>query len=104
MKGFALPLALLCLVFAVPALSQGSEKKEDDLATQVKKLTEQVEKQQKAIDELTKRAEADKKAAASLAKQLTKARKGGFTYPAPNIDAREALLGGLEAFAGERAK
>jgi len=103
MKEFALPLALVCLVFAVPALSQGS-KKEDDLPTQVKKLTEQVDKLQKSVETLEARVEAEKKASAALTKQLKKSRKDGFTYPAPNISAKEALLGGLEAFAADRAK
>ena len=91
MKGFALPLALLCLVFAVPALSQGSKKKEDALATQVKKLTERIEKLEQSSKLLEARVEAEKKASAALAKRLKKARKDGFTYPAPNISAKEAL-------------
>jgi hypothetical protein len=36
--------------------------------------------------------------------RLKKSRKDGFTYPAPNINAKEALLGGLETYAGDRAK
>jgi len=103
MKGFALPLALLCLVFAVPALSQGTEKA-DDLATQVKKLTERVDEQQQAVEKLEARVKAEKKAATALAKQLKKSRKDGFTYPAPNISAKESLLAGLESFAADRAK
>ena len=103
MKEFALPLVLLCVVFAVPALSQGA-KKEDDLPTQVKKLTEQVMKLEKSVKALEARVEAEKKASDALAKKLKAARKGGFTYPAPNIDAREALLGGLEAYAAHGSK
>jgi outer membrane murein-binding lipoprotein Lpp len=103
MKQFALPLAIVCLVLVVPALSEGG-KKEEDLPTQVKKLTEHVEKLQESVKALEARVEAEKLASAALAKQLKKARKDGFTYPAPNIDAKEALLSGLEAYAGERAK
>jgi len=103
MKHFALPLAFVCLVFAVPALSEGG-KKEDDLSNQVKQLTEHVEKLQESVKALEARVETEKLASAALAKKLKKARKDGFTYPAPNIDAKEALLGGLEAYAGDRAK
>ena len=103
MKDFALPLAFVCLVFAVPALSE-SGKKEKDLPTQVKELTEQVGKLQKSVESLEARVESEKMAAAALAKQLKKSRKDGFTYPAPNINAKEALLGGLETYAGDRAK
>jgi hypothetical protein len=98
-----LPLFLIGLLFAVPALSQG-DKNEQALEKRVDALEKQVADSKLAIDKLNKRVEADKKAAADLAKQLKVARKGGFTYPAPNIEAREALLGGLESFAGVAAK
>ena len=98
MKSYFLPLMLIGLVFVVPALSQGSAK-EEDLAKTVKELQKKVDEQQKRIEKLESRAESDKKASATLAKQLKKARKDGFTYPAPNISAKEALLGGLEAYA-----
>ena len=98
MKSLFLPLMLIGLVFVVPALSQGSAK-EEDLAKTVKELQKKVDAQQKSIEKLEARAESDKKASDALAKQLKKARKDGFTYPAPNISAKEALLGGLEAYA-----
>jgi len=103
MKSTLLPLFLISLLFAVPALSQG-DKKEQTLEKRVEALEKQTIDQQFAIDKLNKRVEADRKAAAELAKQLKAARKGGFTFPAPNIDAREALLGGLESYAGAASK
>ncbi|MHC4940227.1 MAG: hypothetical protein ACYTHK_14875 [Planctomycetota bacterium] len=103
MKSYTLPLLLIGLLFAVPALSQG-EKKEDSLEKKVEALEKKVAEQEASIDKLNKRVEAQKKASADLAKRLKAARKGGFTYPAPNIDAREALLGGLEAYAGATAE
>lgn len=103
MKSYTLPLLLIGLVFAVPALSQG-EKKDDSLEKRVEALEKTVAAQKVSIDKLNKRVEAEKKAAADLSKKLKAARKGGFTYPAPNIDARESLLGGLEAYAGSAAK
>ena len=99
MKDLFLPLMLIGLVFAVPALSQGADK-EEDLAKTVKELQKKVDEQAKRIEKLEERAEADKKASEALAKKLKKARKDGFTYPAPNPSAKEALLGGLEAYAG----
>lgn len=103
MKSYALPLLLIGLLFAVPALSQG-ENKDVSLEKRVEALEKKVAEQKVSIDKLNKRVEADKKASAALAKKLKAARKGGFTYPAPNIDARESLLGGLEAYAGSMAK
>lgn len=103
MKSTMLPLFLIGLLFAVPALSQG-DKKEQTLEKRIEALEKQTADQQAAIDKLQKRVEADQKAAAALVKQLKVARKGGFTFPAPNIEAREALLGGLESYAGAGAK
>lgn len=103
MKSTMLPLFLIGLLFAVPALSQG-DKNDQALEKRVDALEKQVADQKLAIDKLNRRAEADKKAAAALAKQLKAARKGGFTFPAPNIEAKEALLGGLESYAGAGAK
>ena len=99
MKSTLLPLFLIGLLFAVPALSQG-EKADAELAKRVDAREKKVEVQGKAIEKLNKRVEAEKKAAEELAKKLKAARKGGFTYPAPNTDAKEALLGGLEGYAG----
>jgi len=103
MKSTILPLFLIGLLFAVPALSQG-EKKDDDLAKRMEALEKQVAAQQKAIESLEKRAEQDKTAAADLVKKLKVARKGGFTYPAPNTEAKEALLSGLESYADTATK
>lgn len=100
MKSYFLPLMLLGLVFAVPALSQGAGK-EEDLAKSVKELQKKVDEQQKRIETLETRAKADAKASEALAKRLKKARKDGFTYPAPNPDAKEALLSGLETYAAK---
>ena len=102
MKSYVLPLLLLGLLFAVPALPQ--EKKGDTIADRVAKLEKQVKSQADSIVRLEKQVEAEKKAREALAKQLKAARKGGFTYPAPNVDAKEALLGGLEAYAAAHGK
>ncbi len=103
MKSYVLPFLLVGLLFTVPALSQ-AEKKEDSVAKKIEALEKQVAEQSKSIKALEARVVAEKKSAAVLAKNLKAARKGGFTYPAPNIDAREALLGGLEAFAASAGK
>ncbi|MEM8883956.1 MAG: hypothetical protein AAGD14_07810 [Planctomycetota bacterium] len=103
MKSYVLPLVLIGLLFAVPALSQG-DKKDEPLEKRVEALEKVVAQQGKTIDALNKRVEAQKKASAELVKQLKAARKGGFTFPAPNTDAREALLGGLEDFAATGSK
>ena len=102
MKSYVLPLLLIGLLFAVPALSQG--KKEATIEDRVVALEKLTAEQTKAIKELQARVEAEKKASAALAAKLKKARKGGFTYPAPNVDAKEALLGGLEAYAASHGK
>ncbi|MHC4953971.1 MAG: hypothetical protein ACYTGZ_08775 [Planctomycetota bacterium] len=117
MKGFAISLLLVSMLFAVPALSQGdgdaaglaarvkaleADKKAN--AERVTALEKQSAAQQKAIDALKARVVAEQKAGAQLAKRLKKARKDGFTYPAPNIDAREGLLKGLDEFAAHAAK
>ena len=103
MKSYVLPFLLVGLLFTVPALSQ-AEKKEDSVAKKIEALEKKVTDQAKSIKALETRAELDKKSAAVLVKQLKAARKGGFTYPAPNPAAREALLGGLEAFAASAGK
>ena len=103
MKSTMLPLFLIGLLFAVPALSQGN-KNAPAIGKQVEALQKQVDEQKLAIEKLTKRAEASRKASEQLAKQLKAARKGGFTFPAPNISAREALLGGLESYAAAESK
>ena len=103
MKSIMLPVVLIGLLFAVPALSQGEPKK-PTLENRVEALEKQAAAQKLAIEQLTRNAEASRKAAEELAKHLKVARKGGFTFPAPNIEAREALLGGLESFASSESK
>ncbi|MGH7163656.1 MAG: hypothetical protein ACREID_09235 [Planctomycetota bacterium] len=96
MKRAIIPALLVALLFAVPAGSQ------DDAATlreEVDALKAKVEEQDRRIWTLHAYVDATKKEAKSLAKALESADKGGFTFPAPNADAKATLLKGLQAFA-----
>lgn len=96
MKRAIFPALLVALVLVVPALSQGDG---EDLAKKVQDLEEKVAQQEARLVDLSKHVEATKKEAAKLVQTLAKAEKDGFTYPAPNITAREELLKGLQGYA-----
>jgi hypothetical protein len=98
MKRAILPALLIALFLAVPAIPQGGVG-DGDPAQQIEELKAMVVEQEKRIDQLEGYLEAHKTAAAKLVAKLKFADKNGFTYPAPNIEAREALLKGLTAFA-----
>ncbi len=93
-------LPVLALVLAVPALSQdGGDADNADLAGEVAKLKKLVAEQQKVLKETQSYLLTMKGEASLLAKALKKADKGGFTMPAPNNDAKSALLKGLQRYA-----
>lgn len=98
MKRAILPALFFALLLAVPAIPQGGAR-EADLANQVEQLKEAVARQEAQIAELQKYVEAQKSAAAVLVRQVESADKKGYLYPAPNTDARKALLYGLKDFA-----
>jgi len=106
-----LPFALLLAVFlAAPAVPQGTEGKVEDLDTVVAALRDKVAKQEAMLQqhearmqEVVAYLQAQKAEAKELGKRLDAARTGGFTFPAPNTEAREALLAGLERWARQAA-
>lgn len=92
------PAILLALALVAPALPQGEDEAKD-LAKDVLVLMETVEEQEARIVALEAYAAASKAEAATLAKYLRKAEQDGFTFPAPNTDARKGLLLGLQRYA-----
>lgn len=95
----ALPFALaLALLLAVPAVPQA----DDPLPKRVGKLEEIVVQQQAILKTVQEHMQVQAARAAALAHQLDVAEKKGFVYPAPNTDARKALLKGLRALAGAK--
>ena len=92
----------LALLLAVPAISQGDDESAS-LRLKVKKLEKQVadlEAFQKTVEKSMKDQAARQ---AELAKQLVVAEKQGYLYPAPNTDAKKAILKGLRAMSGAPA-
>lgn len=88
----ALLLTLAVSTFAIP-------EEKADLATQVKDLSARVDKQEARILELAKALELSRQASQALSKRLEEAEKLGFLLPAPNNDAKKALLSGLQDYA-----
>jgi septal ring factor EnvC (AmiA/AmiB activator) len=101
MKRSILPVLGLALFLSIPAISQDEAK--PSLDKQVEELTKKVEEQDKAMKELRTYVEQQKMQAARLARSLASAEEGGFLEPAPNTDAKKALLSGLQDFAGVAA-
>ncbi len=94
-----LPVAfLLAVLLASPAIPQGTEGKVEDMETVVSALREKVSRQEAQIKEIVVYLQAQKAEAKELGRALDAARAGGFTYPAPNTEAREELLKGLERY------
>ena len=96
MKRAILPALAIALLLAVPAIPQGGTS---DTEKRIEQLEQAAADQQKQIKDLQGYVNALKKEAATLVKHLARADKGGFTYPAPNVDAKEELLKGLQSFA-----
>jgi hypothetical protein len=99
MKRSLFPALLLALALVAPALSQGGAEEEKGLAKDVLILMETVAEQETRIVALEAHVKASKAEAATLARHLKQAETGGFTFPAPNVDARKALLVGLQRYA-----
>ena len=100
MKRWILPTLALALVLALPALSQDEAMTLDQ---KVEELQKKVEAQDRALKELQTYVDRQKAQAARLGKNLATAEEGGFLEPAPNTDAKKALLSGLQEFAGVAA-
>ena len=100
MKRAILPALALALFLCVPAIPQGDEL---DLQKEVRLLKKHAAKQDEALRRMETYIATLKGEAATLGKQLRFADKKGFTYPAPNTDAREALLFGLTRFSDAAA-
>jgi hypothetical protein len=98
MKRAILVALLIGLFLAVPAIPQGGAG-DAKPGEELLELKAKVAEQEDRIAQLEEYLEAHKLAAAKLVERLKFADKKGFTYPAPNIDAREALLRGLTAYA-----
>jgi hypothetical protein len=101
MKRAVLPILGLALLLSIPAVSQ--EEAEVPLPKQVEALTRKVEEQGAALKELQAYVDRQKAQAAKLRKSLATAEEEGFLLPAPNNEAKQALLGGLQDFAGVAA-
>ena len=94
----ALAIVLLgALVLSLPALSQGAPA--PDPEAKVSALEKQVEQQAARLAALEAWRKAVEARAKALEAKLRVAKEKGFTLPAPNNDAKEALLGGLQDFA-----
>ncbi|MHC4932846.1 MAG: hypothetical protein ACYTGV_11720 [Planctomycetota bacterium] len=98
MKRAIIPALLIGVLLCVPALSGGDEDEAVELAMQVKELKEQVAQSEARIKSLEAFLRVQQKAAAKLSKAVKFAEENGFAWPAPNIDAREALLKGLKEY------
>jgi septal ring factor EnvC (AmiA/AmiB activator) len=96
MKRSILPVLGLALILSIPAVSQEEAAALDQ---QVAELTKKVAEQDKALKELRTYVDQQKAQAARLQKNLAAAEEGGFLEPAPNTDAKKALLSGLQDFA-----
>lgn len=92
-----LPALGLALLLSIPAVSQEEEM---TLDKQVETLTKKVEEQEVALKALQAYVDRQKEQAKRLGKSLATAEEEGFTLPAPNNDAKETLLSGLQEFAG----
>ena len=89
----------LGLLLAVPAIPQdGGDEANDWMA-----MRKVIEAQDARIAQLEGYVALHKSEAAELARRLRDADRQGFLYPAPNTDARKALLTGLTRFADTAA-
>jgi len=101
MKRAILPALGLALLLSIPAVSQ--EEEGVTLEKEVAALKKKVEEQGAALKALQTYVDRQKEQAKQLGKSLAAAEEGGFLEPAPNNDAKKALLSGLQEFAGVAA-
>lgn len=97
MKRAILPALGLALLLSIPAVSQEGEGV--TLDQEVIALKKKVEEQDAALKALQTYVDQQKEQAKRLGKSLAAAEEGGFLEPAPNNDAKKALLSGLQEFA-----
>ncbi len=100
MKRAILPALGLALLLSIPAVSQ---EEGVTLDQEVATLKKKVELQDAALKALQTYVDQQKEQAKRLGKSLAAAEEGGFLEPAPNNDAKKALLSGLQDFAGVAA-
>lgn len=91
----------LGLFLAVPAIPQ--DQGGLDAVKEIRALRETLQAQEARIAALEGYVAVHKTEAAELARRLRDADRQGFLYPAPNTDARRALLQGLTRFADTAA-
>jgi len=96
MKRAIVPALFLALLLSLPAVSQDDG---DTLQKDVDALKQKVEEQDAALKKLQDYVDAQKKQALSLAKSMDTAEREGFLLPAPNNDAKRAVLDGIRQFA-----
>jgi len=96
MKRAIVPALFLALLLSLPAVSQDDER---TLREEVDALKQKVEEQDAALKKLQDFVDRQKKQAGRLAKSMDKAEEEGFLLPAPNNDAKRALLDGIREFA-----
>jgi septal ring factor EnvC (AmiA/AmiB activator) len=100
MKRAVLPILCLLVLLSIPAVSQEEAM---TLDKEVEALKKKVEEQDAALKALQTYVDRQKAQASKLIKDLAAAEAGGFLEPAPNNDAKKALLSGLQEFAGVAA-
>ena len=96
MKHAIIPALLLGLILVVPAVSKDGDA---GLAKEVTVLKEKVAEQGALLKQVATYLDTQRGEAATLLKLLKKAGKQGFTFPAPNVEAKKALLLGLQRYA-----
>lgn len=96
MKRAILPVFGLALLLSIPAVSQDQGPTLDE---KVEALTLKVAEQDAALKKLQTYVDNQKAQAARLGKSLATAEEEGFTLPAPNNEAKESLLKGLQEYA-----
>ncbi|HEX5139146.1 MAG TPA: hypothetical protein VFY93_19415 [Planctomycetota bacterium] len=101
MKRVILPVLGLALLLSLPALSQ--DEGGPTLDEKVEALTKKVEEQDAALKQLQTYVDNQKAQAKRLGKSLASAEDQGFLLPAPNNEAKESLLKGLQEYAGVAA-
>ncbi|MHC4960035.1 MAG: hypothetical protein ACYTGN_16880 [Planctomycetota bacterium] len=109
MRNLAFVVMLALLALAVPAISQGNEKKSlEDRVVELIERVDELEKQNaelevrlKKEEEWTKRQDARNARAAKLASY---AMKKGYFYPAPANDAKGAILNAFATLDGQSIK
>lgn len=96
MKRAIVPALFLALLLSIPAVSQDDGR---TLREEVDALTKKVEEQDAALKRLQEYVDRQMKQAGRLAKSMDAAEEKGFLLPAPNNDAKRALLKGIRDFA-----